>query len=209
VKFKILGASKETGVEVEIVIDATNADTATQTANEMNILVASVTGLEAQQNALDQLSEVANTTFRGDAGTVHNARNAAQGRPAAVQKASVWNRYRDRVGPRSFIFQMMLLGWSACMSILTTGLLLVVLFATVASKPRPLQKDFASINEWSDRYDRWMWEKSHPNATAASDVGSFIMSIACPGSVWFIVALPLGIAAIATLKPKNPIHGQK
>ncbi len=82
--------------------------------------------------------------------------------------------YKARCGTRSFAFQCWLLAWTALMIIL-----LGILLKPVTKKELIYDYDVNPYN---------------PREVAAWKAGN----LCCPLGLWFIVAVPLGIAAIAT-----------
>lgn len=90
-------------------------------------------------------------------------------------RKGLWGRYMAWSGTRSLIFQAIFLGWTACM-----GLFALSVMVSAASDP-----DMRSDYEPHRR-------------TAAT---AFLVSgICCPLSGYALVAIPLGIAAVATLE---------
>jgi DNA-directed RNA polymerase subunit RPC12/RpoP len=80
-------------------------------------------------------------------------------------------RYKNRCGLRSFIFQAILAGWTAFMALVTLGLMM--LSASSVSQRIPTN----------------------------ADAGAFaLVGICCPVGIYLLIAIPLGIAAIATLE---------
>ena len=94
--------------------------------------------------------------------------------PNTLHKKSWLARYKTRCGTRSFAFQCSLLAWTALMIIL-----LGILLKPVTKKELIYDYDVNPYN---------------PREMAAWKAGN----LCCPLGVWFIVAVPLGIAAIAT-----------
>jgi hypothetical protein len=86
-------------------------------------------------------------------------------------------RYKARCGFRSFLFQGILVGWTAMIGCW-------VLFMTFASVQAPRHN---SPYYYVDRQER-------TEAEATAMLGSWC----CLGGVWCLLAVPLGIAAVAT-----------
>ena len=86
-------------------------------------------------------------------------------------KGNILQRYRRWAGTRSLIFQSLLLAWTVCALLGSCGLL----FSTLAQKPRTRQDEDAQV--------------------IASGFG-----LMCSCGVYSLLAIPLGIAAIATLE---------
>jgi len=83
--------------------------------------------------------------------------------------------YQTRCGTRSFIFQCCLLGWTV---------LMLMMIAPSLETPSNQQLREQSVNPYN------------PNEVSMYRVST----VACPIGLWAIITLPLGIAAIATLK---------
>lgn len=97
-------------------------------------------------------------------------------RKATSKRAGAIARYKHRVGTRSFIFQVILIGWTAMMA---AWICSFSISATGRSDVR------GSPDERDD---------------AAAELGA---GWCCLGGVWALVAFPCGIAAIATLERKE------
>lgn len=96
---------------------------------------------------------------------------------AVSTKFSWFTRHRRWSGTRSFIFQTILFAWTVFMLLVGFGLFLMA--ADIASD---------SI-------------KSPYLSERRGSAGAFFLSgICCPLGVYFLLAIPLGIAAIATLE---------
>jgi hypothetical protein len=84
-------------------------------------------------------------------------------------------KYRTWCGTRSFIFQCCLLGWTIFM---------VVLLVFILRDAQEETQTYVNKREMSPR-----------------DAETFTgVSVCCPCGLWFLVAFPLGMAAILTLK---------
>jgi len=90
---------------------------------------------------------------------------------SAPRRRGNWiKRYKRRCGTRSFIFQCIVLAWTLFMGLIALGLMM-------ASLPdRGSRASDAEIGAWG------------------------FMGICCPCATWILVALPFGIAALATLE---------
>jgi hypothetical protein len=87
---------------------------------------------------------------------------------------NIFQRYQGWAGTRSIIFQSLLLGWTAFVFLGTCG----VLFASVAAEPENRRDESALA-------------------------GAVAMLSCCSCGGYFLVAFPLGIAAIATLESRK------
>lgn len=97
------------------------------------------------------------------------------GEEAVVHEAgNVWQRYRRWAGTRSLIFQSLLLGWTAFASLLAFGWMLSI----------------------AGKQPRTRYEEDAQNVAVAS-------SLCCSLGGYCLFAVPLGIAAIATLEMKS------
>ena len=96
-------------------------------------------------------------------------------------RGNVAKTYKERCGLRSFIFQCVLLGWTAFMFLVGVGMLLAV---------SPSREEL----ELSKQGDSW----ARAGVLASSFWGLF-----CPAAVWALVAFPLGVAAISTLESRR------
>ncbi|MGA2498226.1 MAG: GYF domain-containing protein [Tepidisphaeraceae bacterium] len=102
-------------------------------------------------------------------------------RPTPPSRAVCRRTYRQRVGLRSFVFQIIAVVWTA-----------VMLFAsTVIFEPTPT---------WETEQPRLSehWQKVFPNIPGYQERYFVLM-----GGVWLVIALPFTIAAIATIKPEQ------
>lgn len=86
-------------------------------------------------------------------------------------------RHKNRCGARSFIFQCALLGWTAFMLFVGLGLMIATLPTTQEQR----------LAEWGA-----------PQGEGAV-LGWGLWGLCCPIGTWLLLALPLGIAAIATI----------
>jgi DNA-directed RNA polymerase subunit RPC12/RpoP len=88
-------------------------------------------------------------------------------------------RYKNRCGVRSFIFQAILAGWTAFMALVTLGLMLFSASSASQTSGYPY----------------------NPYHSAEANAGAFaLLGICCPVGTYLLIAIPLGIAAIATLE---------
>lgn len=92
------------------------------------------------------------------------------------QSVGIFNRYMRSVGRRSFICQCLILAWTGIMIMFSFGSCLFM---------------------WPSEMAWQLWENDLPS----SGVRSWqTLSFCCPISLWFIVVLPVLIAAIVTMK---------
>jgi len=94
--------------------------------------------------------------------------------PDASPPRGMTRRYIDWCGTRSVIFQSLLLGWTAFVGL--AALALILQFATATSKPVTKEEQEAAA------------------------IAAFYCGMLCPLAVYLLLAIPLGIAAIATLE---------
>ena len=88
-------------------------------------------------------------------------------------------RYKSRCGLRSFIFQAILAGWTAFMALVTLGLMLLSASSASQTSGYPY----------------------YPYHSTQADAGAFaLVGICCPVGTYLLIAIPLAIAAIATLE---------
>lgn len=115
--------------------------------------------------------------------------------PAPVSRtpeysAEVWERrrrnvrrYRDRVGRRSYVFQLILTGWT----ILYVGWITTTALSAVANAPG----SSSGLSSSSSPLSR---------VSALDFSAGFLSGWICLGAGWGVVGLPVGIAAVATMK---------
>lgn len=105
-------------------------------------------------------------------------RNPAIKSKDIIQKSRAWvSAHKKRCGTRSFIFQTILLAWTAFMFLAGFGLML----SAASSTSDAMDSPFASRRSGA--------------------AGAFLfVGICCPLGVYSLLAIPVGIGAIATLK---------
>jgi hypothetical protein len=86
-------------------------------------------------------------------------------------------RWKFKAGGRSFMLQMICLGWTALLG----GMIVAQTIGVVGRKPKP--------------YERSYYDEDVENTAKA---GALLVSWTCLASAWGLVVLPCGIAAIAT-----------
>lgn len=91
-------------------------------------------------------------------------------------------RYYNRCGFRSVLFQSILFGWA----LLCGMYAFLICFLTFPREKSQLEKI----------------EDAYYHREGVDEAAWFFASFLCPGAVWLLIALPLLIAAIATLNRK-------
>lgn len=87
-----------------------------------------------------------------------------------MRAGNLIKRHKERCGVRSFIFQCILLAWTIFMGLITLGLMVSTL------PERGSRASDAEVGAWS------------------------FVGLCCPCATYLLIALPLGIAALATLQ---------
>ena len=122
------------------------------------------------------------------------------GKSVPIAPSTVRRGYIQRVGGRSFTFQMVLVGWTALM----WGIALVLFLVSVYSQRQLTEAEWNALpsSEQAVRMHDKLQEMSDPRIAEAAKAGRGIGMmgvLSCPLSIWGIVALPLFIAAVATV----------
>lgn len=146
--FRVVGANRDTGVEVDVIIEAATRADAERTAGQRGILISEITEMTLDPAPSPPTPPPPDTS---------------------KQPISAIQRYKFYCGKRSFIFQASLLGWTCFMACIG-----VVMFISAA---------VGSAGKSDDQ-----------------QVGAFAAGICCPLGGYLLVAIPIGIAAVATLE---------
>lgn len=104
--------------------------------------------------------------------------------------------YISRVGGRSFIFQILLAGWTVIM----WGVALLFVAAAILGSRGVAQQEWDKMSIQEKIQDQQRRADEQMNPQAAHDGKMMVIggALLCPMGIWFAVALPLLIAAIAT-----------